>query len=71
MNDREIRLRCVEAATKSPIPHPGGYVVGALEAAARYEQFVVGGAPAPADAESYWQDMAAERRPVLGVPGKR
>lgn len=36
MDEREIRLRCIEAAAKNPVPHPDGFAAGAMEAAQQW-----------------------------------
>lgn len=33
MNDKEIRVRCIEAAAKAPMSHVRGYAAGVQEAA--------------------------------------
>jgi hypothetical protein len=33
MDDKEVRLRCIEAAAKSPTPHSRGYAAGVQESA--------------------------------------
>lgn len=74
MNDAEIRLRCIEAAAKTPMVHVDGPAAGVLGVADAWVGWITSGArAASADAEPYWQDMVAERvaaRPVLGVPKK-
>lgn len=40
MDQAEIRMRCIEAAAKSPVPHRDGYSAGILEAAKLWEQWV-------------------------------
>lgn len=42
MDEREIRLRLVEAAARFPVPHKDGFAAGALEAAQKWEQYVLG-----------------------------
>lgn len=41
MDDREIRLRLVEAAARFPVPHKDGFAAGVLEAAKLWEQYVL------------------------------
>ncbi len=40
MSPAEIRMRCLEAAAKSPVPHRDGYAAGILEAARQWAQWV-------------------------------
>jgi hypothetical protein len=55
MDDREIRLRLIEAAAKAPNAHSKGYAEGVLEQAARWEEFVFG---------------KISGKPTLGLPKK-
>ena len=41
MDALEIRLRLVEAAARFPVPHKDGFAAGALEAAQKWEQYVL------------------------------
>ena len=41
-SEREIRLRCIEAAARNPVPHPEGYGAAVLEAAKGWAEWVVG-----------------------------
>jgi hypothetical protein len=41
MDEREIRLRCIEAAAKSPNSHVGGFAAGVLEDAQKWAEWVV------------------------------
>lgn len=41
MDEREIRLRLVEAAARFPVPHKDGFAAGALEAAQKWEEYVL------------------------------
>lgn len=41
MDEREIRLRLIEAAARHPTPHPVGYAVGVLETAEKWEKYVL------------------------------
>jgi hypothetical protein len=45
-SEREVRLRCVEAAARNPTPHPEGYTAGILEAAEKWATWIFGGRPA-------------------------
>jgi hypothetical protein len=41
MDEREIRMRCIEAAARNPdLRNAGGLVAGVLEAARQFEEFV-------------------------------
>lgn len=40
MDDKEIRLRCIEAAAKNLIPHTGGYAIGVMETAKTYHAWI-------------------------------
>lgn len=55
MDEREIRLRCIEAATKTSIgtAHHAGPAAGVLEAA------------------RLWLDWIIAARPPLGLPEKK
>jgi hypothetical protein len=41
MDEREIRLRLIEAAAAHPIPHPEGYAAGVLATARAWEIYVL------------------------------
>jgi hypothetical protein len=41
MDEREIRLRLIEAAAKAPNAHSKGYAEGVLEMARQWEEFVL------------------------------
>jgi hypothetical protein len=41
--EREIRLRCIEAAAKSPIVHKDGPAAGVLAVAEAWSAWVLGG----------------------------
>lgn len=41
MEDREIRLRLIEAAARNPVPHDDGFIAGVLAAAQKWEQYVL------------------------------
>lgn len=41
MDEREIRLRLIEAAARSPMVHPEGFAAGVLETAAKWEEYVL------------------------------
>lgn len=43
LTDREIRLRCIEAAARAPIVHPKGPAEGVLEVAKVWEQWIRAG----------------------------
>jgi hypothetical protein len=55
IDEREIRLRCIEAAAKNPTPHKDGFAAGVLESAAAWNAWVI-------------SDEKA--RATLGLPGK-
>lgn len=42
VDEREVRLRCIEAAAKAPIPHEQGYAAGMLAAAQSWAAWVLG-----------------------------
>lgn len=42
MDEREIRLRLIEAAARNPVPHKDGFAAGVLDAAQKWEQYVTG-----------------------------
>ena len=46
MDEREIRLRCIEAAAKNPTPHTDGFAAGVLEAAKVWAEWIL---PVPAE----------------------
>ena len=56
MDASEVRLRCIEAAAKSPMPHGSGYAAGVLETAQAWAEWVLG---------------PPLQRPVIGVPQKK
>lgn len=41
MDEREIRLRLIEAAARNPVPHKDGFAAGVLEAAGKWEEYVL------------------------------
>ena len=41
-DEREVRLRLIEAAAKSPMPHDHGYAAGVLAAAQGWAAWVFG-----------------------------
>ena len=43
MEEREIRLRCIEAAAKAPIVHQDGPAAGVLETAQRWAAWAMHG----------------------------
>jgi hypothetical protein len=45
-SEREIRLRCIEAAARTPVPHKDGFAAGALEAAKAWAAWIFEGRPA-------------------------
>lgn len=48
MDQAEIRLRLIEAAARNPDPrHAGGFAASVLDAAAKWEAYVVGNVKAP------------------------
>lgn len=61
MDEREIRLRCIEAAAKAPNAHVGGYAAGVLEQAGTWFNWIVG-----AD-----RPQATLTKPPLGLPKKQ
>jgi len=63
MDEREIRLRCIEAAAKSPIVHNNGPAAGVVEVAGQWAAFVLQDAKADAA-----QDKGRE---ILGLPKKK
>lgn len=44
MDEREIRLRCIEAAAKNPPSHQGGYAAGVREAASAWFDWIISNA---------------------------
>lgn len=42
MDEREIRLRLIEAAARNPLPHAQGLAAGVLETAKVWEAYVLG-----------------------------
>ncbi len=58
MDDTEVRLRCIEAASKNPQHHPLGYAVGVEEAAQQWFRWIKG----------YHQQAVANK--TLGLPKK-
>lgn len=45
MDEREIRLRCIEAAAKTPMVHAAGQAAGVLEVAKEWAAWVLGSLP--------------------------
>lgn len=41
MDEREIRVRLIEAAARNPLPHPQGFAAGVLGVAGQWEQYVL------------------------------
>jgi hypothetical protein len=41
VDEREIRLRLIEAAARNPVPHPEGFAAGVLAAAQQWEAYVL------------------------------
>jgi hypothetical protein len=41
MDEREIRLRCIEAAAKTPMVHPQGQAAGVLETASFWFNWII------------------------------
>lgn len=41
MDEREIRLRCIEAAARNPTAHPDGWAVGARESASVWFDWII------------------------------
>jgi hypothetical protein len=58
MDSQEIRLKLIEIAARSPMPHPLGYVAGVVEAATAWEKFV------------NFSTAGEEQRRKLGLPKK-
>ena len=44
-DDTEVRLRCLEAASKTPMVHLGGHPTGVLETAKMWAEWVLGLTP--------------------------
>lgn len=44
-DDTEVRLRCLEAASKTPMVHLEGHAAGVLEAAKQWAEWVLGPPP--------------------------
>lgn len=59
MDSVEIRMRCIEAAAKNPLPHPEGYAMGILTTAEIWEKYVLGSAA-----------QQAQGSKTLGLPKK-
>ena len=57
MDEREIRLRLIEAAARTPTPHPEGYVTGVRRAAEDWLRWVVA-------------NERADGKSTLGLPKK-
>lgn len=49
MDEREIRLRCIEAAAKTPMVHTAGQAAGVLEVAKQWAAWALAGDPIPGD----------------------
>ena len=47
MDEREIKLRCIEAAARNPTPHSGGFAAGVLETAKTWAAWVMEQPAAP------------------------
>lgn len=47
LSDREIRLRCIEAAARAPILHKDGAAAGVLEVAQKWAGWVLDGKAGP------------------------
>lgn len=41
MDEREIRLRLIEAAARNPVPHADGFAAGVLASARLWEEYVL------------------------------
>lgn len=52
MDEREIRMRCIEAAARFPAVHQSGPAAGVLETAQAWERWVRGGEADPRAAKS-------------------
>jgi hypothetical protein len=75
MDDREIRLRLIEAAAKAPNAHPKGFAEGVLEQAALWEEFVTASVTADeplaqAELQQIGKAATAAYRAKLGLPKK-
>jgi hypothetical protein len=55
VDDAEIRLRCIEAAAKTPAVHPNGYAAGVQEAASIWFNWI----------------KSNQKAGTLGLPGKK
>jgi hypothetical protein len=44
MDDREVKLRCIEAAAKTPMVHLGGQSAGVIEVATAWFDWINSGA---------------------------
>lgn len=42
MDEREIRLRLIEAAARNPLPHQEGFAAGVIATATAWEHYVLG-----------------------------
>jgi len=42
MDAIEVKMRCIEAAARNPLPHSGGMAVGVLESAQKWSEWVLG-----------------------------
>ena len=63
MDEREIRLRCIEAAARAPMTHESGYSAGVLQAAGQWAAFVL---------QAVKVDIAQDKgREVIGLPKKK
>ena len=60
MDANEIRLRCIEAAAKTPAVHPQGHAAGVQETAAQWAAWVMGS-----------ESVADKGRAILGLPKKK
>ena len=59
IDEREVRLRCIEAAAKTPTVHPAGHAAGVLATAESWAAWVLG------------QSIGDKARQVLGLPNKK
>lgn len=68
MNEIEVRLRCIEAASRAPMVHNAGMPAGVLEVAKGWATWVVDcGAAAPA---AIAQGSQLGKTTPLGLPKK-
>lgn len=54
MDEREIRLRCIEAASRAPVVHNEGPAVGVLKIAQAWAEWVASPVTRTADEDPLW-----------------